>query len=160
MVPQLPAFLFVFALTLLASRTASGEGSEVQHEPPAAKIIQAGPHTQSVQAERPIGISLAQKTGMDSSTAKPGLKHSDYRLREKGHEKSPEVTRLARTSPETPLNDVDRMPVATVRKHAGTQRAPTESIPATAWAWALIPIGMGLVLFPLRRNYRRSTIRP
>jgi hypothetical protein len=160
MVPRLSAFLFVSAFVLLVSRTASGEEPETPREPPAAKTTQSGQHAQSVQPGKHPGISPAQKTVIDRPTAKPGLKHSDYRIREKANDKNSALTRLARTTPETVLYDVDGMPVVTVGRQESIRRAPAENISATAWAWALIPIGMGLVLYPLRRNYRRSTIRP
>ncbi len=160
MVQQSPAFLSVVAVVFLISGTASGEELEHQPVPPATKNIHSGPHALATQVERHTVISPAQKPGIDPSTAKSGLKHSDYRLRGKANDKNSAVPHLPRATPETVLYDVDGMPVAPLGRQDGIQRAPAESISATAWAWALIPMGMGLVLYPLRRNYRRSTIRP
>lgn len=159
MVQQSPALSsFIVVVALLVSVSASAEGPEPKAEHPAEKIIRPEPNVRIAQPEKHGGI--AQKTAVDLSAAKPGLKHSDYRLREAADGKNSAASRLARTTPEAMLYDVDGMPVAPVGRQDGVQRTQTESISATAWAWALIPIGVGLVLFPLRRKYRRSTIRP
>ena len=160
MVQQSPALLFVAFSVLLVSATASGDELEVQPVPPAAKSVHSGSHTQGMQPGKHRSVPPEQKIAADLSSARAGVKHSDYRLREKAGERNAAVPYMARTTPETIIFDVNGIPVSPAKRQDGMQRAPAENISANAWSWALIPIGIGLVLFQLRRKYRRSTIRP
>lgn len=160
MVQQSPVLLFVVFLVLLVSGTAYADGLEIQAVPGADKTVHPGSQIRGAGAEKYRSAPPEKKNTADLPLARPGLKHSDYLLREKAAQTTTPMPQLARTTPETIAFDVDRIPVAPAKRQGGMQRAPVENIFATAWSWALIPIGIGLVLFQLRRKHRRSSIRP